>query len=317
MITILITGGGGAGSEALWRLLENRYTLHFCDADPFAIDPAIPEDRRHRLPMASDPDFLDQTLALCRRLAIDLLIPGVDEELLILAQNRGAFGPTRVLVPDADYVRAMTDKLSMVRTLSARHIRVPLTRTLADVLNDVVFPCIAKPRTGRGSRDVRVVRSRAEAAALRIAAGAAAADTLLQEKIEGIEYTVQMVADANRRLCAVVPVRIGVKRGITLRGTTEAEPRVADLCRRIHDAVPAAGCYNVQLILTADGSAVPFEINPRISTTVCLTVAAGIDPIAVFLGQVRSHDLLPFTAGVELRRHWMNHVSGQVFTRAR
>jgi carbamoyl-phosphate synthase large subunit len=309
MTNVLVTGGGGAGSEALRRLLEPRYALHFGDADVDAIDPAIPEDRRHQLPMASVADFVEKTLDLCRRLSIDLLVPGVDEELLTLAVSRRALAPTRVLVPDADYVRAMTDKLSMVRTLSARHISVPLTRTLADGLDDVVFPCIAKPRTGRGSRDVRLVRSCAEASALRIAAGAAADETLLQEKIEGVEYSVQMIASADAHLCGIVPVRIDVKRGITLRGTTEADPLVIEACRRIHESVPAGGCYNIQLIRTPQGRIVPFEINPRISTTLCLTVAAGIDPIAVYLELVRPADLLPFTAGVQLRRHWTNHLS--------
>ena len=54
-------------------------------------------------------------------------------------------------------------------------------------------------------------------------------------------------------------------------------------CELIHKANPTKGCYNIQLILTSDGTVMPFEINPRISTTYCLTVASGIDPIDIFL----------------------------------
>ena len=307
MIKILFTGGGGAGNEALWRLLGHRYTLHFGDADPSAIDPGIPEDRRHQLPWASDPDFVGKITDLCRHLGIDLLVPGVDEELLALARNANVLSPTRLLLPNADYVETMLDKLHMIRSLSERKIPVPLSRTLADDLKDIHFPCISKPRSGRGSRDVRVLHSLVEAISLKSTLGDAAEETLVQDKIEGVEYTVQMVADDKGRLCAIVPVRVGIKRGITIRAETEAEPQVITACRAIHQAKPTEGCYNIQLMLTAEGKVFPFEINPRISTTFCLVVAAGIDPIAIFLEQVRNDDMLPFVAGIKLRRHWTSN----------
>lgn len=307
MMNVLFTGGGGAGNEALWRLLGHRYALHFGDADPLTIDPAIPENRRHQLPWASDPNFLGKMVNLCHRLSIDLLVPGVDEELLALAQGVDALTPTRLLLPHADYVKTMLDKLSMIQALSEKKVRVPASRTLSDDLDGQSFPCIAKPRSGRGSRDVRVLTSKAEALALRVALGHSARMTLLQEKIEGIEYTVQMVADAECRLRAIVPVKISIKRGITLRAETEAEPRVIDACREIHQAAPTGGCYNIQLMLTPEGYVFPFEINPRISTTLCLSVAAGIDPLTVFLGNLLDGDFLPFATGLQLRRHWTNH----------
>ena len=150
-----------------------------------------------------------------------------------------------------------------------------------------------------------------EAISLKTALGPFAGQMLIQEKIKGIEYTVQMIADAHGWLCTVVPVRVEIKRGITLRAETEAEPRVISACREIHQAVPTGGCYNIQLILTPGGGVFPFEINPRISTTLCLVVAAGIDPIAVFLGHGHPDDVLSFTACVQLRRYWTNIFSNR------
>lgn len=307
MMAVLFTGGGGAGNEALWRLLGHRYTLHFGDADPRSIDPTIPEDRRHQLPWASDPDFLGKMVDLCHRLNIDLLVPGVDEELFALAQGVDALMPTRLLLPHADYVKTMLDKLSMIRALSEKKVQVPISRTLADDFKDFRFPCISKPRSGRGSRDVRVLNSVADAMSLSSSLGGAAKKILLQDKVEGVEYTVQMVANAKGQLCAIVPVRVGIKRGVTIHAETEAEPRVIAACRAIHEAIPTGGCYNIQLMLTAEGKALPFEINPRISTTFCLSVAAGIDPIAIFFDDVHTAEIVSFTAGIQLRRHWTNH----------
>lgn len=307
MIKVLFTGGGGAGNEALWRLLGHRYILHFGDADPITIDPGIPEERCHQLPWASDPDFVGKMAELCRRLGIDLLVPGVDEELLALARNADKLTPTRLLLPHADYVETMLNKLSMIRALSEKNIPVPFSLALTDDLKGLRFPCISKPRSSRGSRDVRVLNSSAEVAALCLALGNTAEKMLVQDKIEGTEYTVQMVADAEGCLRAVVPVRVSVKRGITLRAETDTESQVIAVCRKIHQAIPASGCYNIQLMLTAEGKALPFEINPRISTTLCLVVAAGIDPVSIFLEHVENDGFLPFFAGIQLRRHWTNH----------
>ena len=309
MIKVLFTGGGGAGNEALFRLLGGQYMLHFGDADITTIDPSIPEDQRHELPYASDPDFVKRIVELCRRLNIDLLIPGVDEELLVLARNANSLAPTRLLLPNEKYIETMLDKLCMVNALASKKIPVPQTHTLADEMGDIGFPCISKPRIGRGSRDVRVLDSRDEAVALKLKLGSMARQMLVQEKIEGDEYTVQMVADSGGCLRAIVPVKVGVKRGITLRAETEAEPRVIAACHSLHQALPTAGSYNIQLIMTAEGGVLPFEINPRISTTLCLVVAAGIDPISIFLGDLGQDGeaLLTFSAGIHLQRHWTNH----------
>jgi len=306
---VLFTGGGGAGNEALWRLLGNRYELHFADADPEAFDPAITRSRCHVIPLGSADGFVDELAKLCRRIEIDLLVPGVDEELLPLARNSKHFGPTRLLIPSLDYIETMLDKFSTARRLAAAAIPVPRTQ-LTNVPCEIPFPCIAKPRRGRGSRDVRVVRGDVDLSLLVAVSDSSGIDMVLQEKIVGDEYTVMMAADQEGRLAAVVPVKVGLKRGITLRARTEAEPTVMAACKAIHHAIPTPGCYNVQLILTRGGEALPFEINPRISTTFCLSVAAGIDPIAIFFGhiQIPSSDLLAFQVGIELRRYWRNHI---------
>jgi carbamoyl-phosphate synthase large subunit len=303
---LLFTGGGGAGNEALFRLLGGRYECHFADADPAAIDDTIPADRRHKIPMARDPAFAPAVAGLCIELGFDMLVPGVDEELAKLTMISEAAPTLKVLAPSADYIARMDDKLSMIRALEAAGLTVPWTVT-ADNRDRAGFPAIAKPRLGRGSRAVRIVDSAAALDAYLMLEDLRAEDVILQELGRGAEYTVQMIADEEAVIHAVVPVRVGVKRGITLRARTEEEPTVDAACRAIHAAYPTGGCYNIQLILTADGRVLPFEINPRISTTFCLSVAAGIDPIAVFLGLAPKEDeAVAFRPGVGLNRHWRN-----------
>jgi carbamoyl-phosphate synthase large subunit len=309
MLKILFTGGGGAGSEALFRLLQKKYSVHFADADLDAIDPGIPAGHRHKLPWASDCEFVSNTAKLCHQLSIDILIPGVDEELNYLASHSDAFGATRLLLPSPDYITTMLDKLSMARALDSKNLQVPHTHQLTETWDGLDFPCILKPRRGRGSRGVRTLLNLSEALLLRDTLGPSANDYIIQEKAVGQEYTVQMLASSDRILHAIVPVKVEIKRGVTLRAETCADPRVLEACRAIHKALPASGCYNIQLILTDDGKVLPFEINPRVSTTLCLVVAAGVDPIDIFNSTEIDEDRLLkyFETGLRLQRHWTNH----------
>ena len=79
---ILFTGGGGAGSEALWRILNEKYTLFFADAILDNIDKSIPVDSRIEIAFANSKSYLKSVKSACDKNKIDLIVPTVDEELL-------------------------------------------------------------------------------------------------------------------------------------------------------------------------------------------------------------------------------------------
>lgn len=306
-LRLLFTGGGGAASEALARLLGFRYEVYFADADAAAKPGPIADSHWLQIPMATAPEFPTAVVELCRRLAIDLLIPAVDEELLPIARLPQPLG-FEVLLPPERFVARHLDKLTSNCFL--HDCSLPAPRSVAADQGRLDFPCIAKPRSGRGSRNVVVVRSEAELQAHILLSRMAPEEFVLQERVEGQEYTVMMAADREGRLRAVVPVLVERKRGITLRAATRCDPEVIAACREIHAADPVAGCYNIQLIRTKHGAVKPFEINPRISTTACLGLAAGVDFAGIFLGRVPADPsgdgLLPVRDGLGLRRSWQN-----------
>jgi len=305
MKKILFTGGGGAGNEALFRLLGDRYEMHFADADVQAIDPAIPADRRHAIPFANAPVFSSGLCGLMQHLRADLLVPGVDEELEIVAKLAAA-GKVAALLPPVEFVRRHLDKFSSMQFLHKHRLSAPKT-VLAGQAAEIGFPCIVKPRSGRGSRGVALIQTLEKLNAY-LAYHGGAEGWIAQERAQGEEFTVMMAADSAGILRAVVPVAVEVKRGITLRAHTGRNREVEEACRAVHQADPVPGCYNVQLIREADGRILIFEINPRVSTTMCLGVAAGIDPIRIFMEEPAAAEdaLLPFQENLSLRRSWVN-----------
>ena len=64
---------------------------------------------------------------------------------------------------------------------------------------------------------------------------------------------------------------------------TRRVPAIDDLVRNIQDRLHADGPFNVQLMLGPSGVPKVFEVNPRYSTTVALTLGAGLDEVDVVL----------------------------------
>jgi carbamoyl-phosphate synthase large subunit len=300
---VLFTGGGGAATEALYRLLKRDHHVMFADADPRAMNPTVPAGHSVVLPRADSSDYISALARLCREHSIDVVVPGVDEELLPIACNRDKI-PAEVLLPDETFVRRNLDKAQSMAALTAKGLPCPKTDSI-HVLSNCSFPVLLKPISGRGSRNVRVVHNLAEAQAHVLLSGLPAEAFIVQEYIKGVEYTVFVQADKWKRLKAIVPVQVEVKKGITLRARIHYHPSVLSACELIHEALPTYGVYNIQLILTDDGRVLPFEINPRISTTTCLAVAAGIDLIRNHYDDAGS--LCAQVPALGLQRYWMNY----------
>jgi carbamoyl-phosphate synthase large subunit len=307
---LLFTGGGGAGTEALYHLLANQYEVYFADSDPDAKPYPIPHDRWVQIPFATAPNFATDVADLCSRLQIDLLLPTVDEELLPISRFSVKFD-CEILLPPERFVLRHLDKLTSNQFLQNYGLPAPKTVSATDSRLD--FPCVLKPRLGRGSRHVFTTYSEVELQAQIISARKEPHDFVLQELIIGDEFTVMMAADRNGILRAVVPVLVASKRGITIRAKTVHDNTVVAACQAIHDADPVSGCYNVQLIKTPAGQVIPFEINPRISTTACLGLAAGVNFVDIYINSmpvstVDSSSLMDFIDCVNLKRSWHNEI---------
>ena len=308
---VLFTGGGGAGSEALNRFLSTNYEVFFADADPNSFNPTINPKKCHEIPMANDPSFVKSIVSLSKKLKLDLLVPTVDEELLTLRDAEDAMD-CRILLPPKDFISLHLDKFKSAQCLINAGLSAPRTSILGEIKED--FPFVLKPRTGRGSRNVSIVYSERELDAQLLISRMKANEFVVQELVHGQEYTVMMVANAKKKLRAIVPVLVINKKGITIEAETLNDKEIISACTKIHELNPVSGYYNIQLIKEVDGTVKPFEINPRVSTTACLGLAAGVDFVAIALdeGDISidtEKQLLPFSEKLKLKRFWYNQIN--------
>jgi len=299
---ILFTGGGGAGSEGLFKILNKKYIVHFADAEKNSKPAFIPEDNWHNIEGAKSKIFLKRLLSLCKKLKISILVPTVDEELEIIALNKKRFD-CKILLPDIEFIKNHLDKYKSYLLLSKNKVSVAKTYALSNYIK-LKYPLIIKPRFGRGSRHVAKIKNKKQLNSYLNLFEYNYKDVIAQEYLDGDEYTVMVLANKND-LISVVPVKVTSKKGITIRGYTTNNRKIINLCKQFHKKFKVFGYYNIQLIKKNNDYKI-IEINPRISTTACLCLAAGIDFLKIFSIKESVKDLTKYKKNLHMKRSWIN-----------
>jgi len=113
-----------------------------------------------------DSKFIGNLIEKCQEHKVDLIIPGLDDEALIYAQNFDKFQSAgiRTICSDADLISICRDKDRMSRELSKVadiFVKCFDKNTLEhDIENGkLVFPFIVKPRGGFASRGIQIIRN--------------------------------------------------------------------------------------------------------------------------------------------------------------
>lgn len=290
---VFITGAGGAGTIEIIRALraKGRYEIVVADASPYSAGLPL-ADRGYVIPFGSSPEFRGHMRELLERERPAFMIPLVDEEIPIVHELVASEfnGEVTVVAPRLEFCTSMLDKWQMYQRLSAQGLSVARTWLASEAKGKCEFPAIIKPREGRGSRGFAYLDSEKDLDAYLGEANLPADRYIVQERLLGAEYTTSVVVTLAGETLAVVPKEVLSKRGITQLGATRAVPAIERLGRDIQTKLRADGPFNVQLVLDKAGIPWVFEVNPRYSTTVALTLAAGIDEVDCVL---RAADGLP------------------------
>ena len=301
MTKVLVTGAGGpAGIAVIRHLIEAGHHVVGVDVDPLSAGFALASE--HALvPRSDDPRFRDAFPEVVLAMAVDAVISTVAEEFEVLSELDLA---APIWLPDQAAVEVCLDKAHFAEALEAAGVPTPATSWADDELPP--GPWVVKPRWGRGSRDVFLVDDLdgVEFAVRTIK------DPVVQERIDGEEFTADVLVDRDGQVRACAPRwRLGVRGGISVVGETFEDNVVADLCRDVVAAVGLTGPINVQGFVRPDGSAVCVEVNPRFSGGLSLTLASGCDIVGEYLRGILGWDLrdehLQSRPGVTMSRYFM------------
>jgi carbamoyl-phosphate synthase large subunit len=206
---------------------------------------------------------------------VSLVVPTIDDELTPFALAVPAFAKigTCVAVSAAETTTTCNDKYETCRVLRAKNIAAARSFLPNELPERPQFPLFIKPRFGRGSVAAYTIRDARELAFFL----GYVADPVVQEYLDGPEYTIDMLCDFAGRPLSIVPrERVVIRAGVTDRGRTTKDPQLMGLARACAEALPFVGPVNIQCRVV-DGRPVVFEINPRFSGGIPLTIHAGAD----------------------------------------
>lgn len=280
---IAITGvSGDVGMGAIRGVRQGEFPCwilgfdYGCDCAGFHLC-----DAHAQVKGVQDPGYIRQLEELLLQHRIQLLLCGVDSEVLLLAQWRSYLEDKtgcRIIVGDHDSVHCFSDKLTCADWLEQHGLNPPQTWEfpLPSRIHDyqTLLPLVAKPRHGNASQGIHLLQSMDD---LQRLAQLNLHDYCLQEYIDGPEYTCGLLFDSDGMLRDWIATRRELANGRTMFAEVAQLGAIDALIVSIASLLRFPGALNLQLRLDPHGRARVFEINPRLSGSTSLRVAIGFN----------------------------------------
>lgn len=234
-------------------------------------------DKKFVVKPTTHPGYVKQLLNIVRANSVKLLVPTVDLDLKILAQNKSRFAELgcSVLISSVQVVDICQDKRKFYRFLVNNGFDAPRTVTVRTALSTGKLnkPWFLKPWDGYASRGNVVVNCRKEL----LFFSKRISNCIVQEFIKGAEHTCDVYVDFGMKVRCVIPrKRIEVRAGEVSKGKTVKQLSIMSEAAGLVEALGAGpGVITVQLFLTEDGKIKFIEVNPRFGGGVPLSIKAG------------------------------------------
>lgn len=250
-----------------------------------------------------DPKYIQNLMDICLADKIDLLIPTIDTDLLIISENKEQFEAlgTRVMISEPEMIRICRDKnnTSQFFVNCGLHTPIPVNDWR---LYRNEYPAFIKPKDGSSSINAYKADNEEE---LEVYAGQVD-DYIVQPFVAGREYTIDIFCDWNGTPISIVPRdRVQVRAGEVLKTRIELDPVMIEESKILCKAFKPCGPITVQLIRDAEGTDWFIEINPRFG---------GGAPLSMKAGARSAEAILNLMDGVPVEYN-MNIADGAVYSR--
>lgn len=245
-----------------------------------------------------DSNYIPQLLAICESEKVDCLIPTIDTDLLLLAENKKQFEAvgTKVLISAVDKVQLCRDKNYTADYFVSLGLKSPLPMNNVEKYEEVMakgkvsFPAFIKPKDGSSSINAYKVENLDD---LKLYAEKIE-DYIIQPFISGREYTIDIFCDYEGNPVHITPrERLAVRSGEVLKTKiTQDDTMIAEMLKLIADYKPC-GQITVQLIQDEKtGDNYYIEINPRFGGGAPLSIKAGADSAKAVLKMLSGEKLV-------------------------
>jgi len=226
------------------------------------------------VPRLTDQNYSKMLLELCLSNSINLVIPTIDTELLLLAKNKKMFQKEGVtlLISDVELINICRDKRKIHKLFQRLGISIAREYSKANLS----FPLFIKPIDGSSSLNTYKIEREDQLKE----------DHLAGEKLMFLEYidpsyhtefTVDLYYDKKSFIKCIVPrQRIEVRGGEVNKGITRKNFLVDYLKDKMNHLDGAQGCLTAQFFVNNESNnVIGIEINPRFGGGYPLTYFSG------------------------------------------
>lgn len=232
-------------------------------------------DKNYIMPRIGSDKYISILIDICNKEDIKLVVPTIDTELLILAENKKLIESetkAKVLVSDKKVIKICRDKINTNRFFEDNGFGVPKEISQEELgTKELKFPLFIKPLNGSSSINTFKINNLKELNFF----NAYIENPIIQEFIEGEEYTIDVLLDFEANPITIVPrKRLATRGGEISKGLVVKDKELIDEVRKVIQKLKPIGHITLQCMKTKDG--IKFiEINPRFGGGVPISIKAG------------------------------------------
>jgi len=207
---------------------------------------------------------------------INLIIPLIDTELILMANNSEVFEGigVKVLVSSMELNKIANNKKYTYNFFVSNNIPTPRVYSDEEIgRKEYQFPLLIKPYDGSSSKGVTKIMNEKELEFFK----EYIPNAMIQEYVSGEEYTIDVMVDFYGNIKTIVPrLRIETRAGEVSKGVTKKDFDIIQAAETVIKALPnPIGCITLQCFKKEDGQITFIEINPRFGGGIPLSIEAG------------------------------------------
>ena len=234
-------------------------------------------DKYRLVPRIDSGRYVDAVIDVCNEESVSLIVPTIDTELLLLAENRERIEKetnARLLISDLSVIQICRNKLNTQKYMEEHGFKVPHLYTKEELeKDDIGFPLFVKPVDGSSSIDTYKVENREQLNAILTLVK----DPMVQDYMVGEEYTIDVFLDFGSNIITMVPrLRMATRSGEIAKGRIVKDTEIIEDVTRLMKELKPIGHITVQCRKTDRGIEY-IEINPRFGGGAPMSIMAGAD----------------------------------------
>ena len=297
-------------------------------------------DAYYQVPAAIAPEYCDIILDICKKERVDIYFPNISAEVSAVAERKTEFDAigTIVSISDQKAVEIANNKLKAYDFLKGKGVPLPAYYAVhrlqdfvegCEKLGYPKCPVCLKMVSNSGSRGVRILdakRDRYQIFAHEkpnsfftsyeemfsiLKSRDRLDEMMLVEYMPGNEYTVDLLADQGTVLYMAGRENVESLMSIAQESVVRKIESAYDTSRKVVEVLKLDGNVGFDFMMNADGVPVLMDINPRITATVSVIAAAGLNLPYLRIKQLLGEPLPECSVeyGTRLRRRY-----GEIYT---